>query len=167
MVSEPVYERSIYTFIIIHVALSDVSGRVAIQSNLPPGFLFCDPEIGFAHGSLKSPLHSSDLLHYTELDDCIQTMYLLGATNLFNVDSPLQLHFIYVKHHLKERWYFIDGAAVSTNGTCVTEFLLKEPNYDRGPQPMPEMNGTVQRILPKMLRKTVIAIEEIYMVSSR
>lgn len=133
--------------------LPEVTEKPSMQSNLPAGFTFCNPKVGLAHGSLQSPVHFTDLLHYTEVDDSFQSMYLLGATNLFNVNSPLQLHFISVKHHLKEGWYFADGALLSADGTRATQFLLDKPIYDRGTQPIEEMNRTVQRIVSKMLRK--------------
>ena len=123
-----------------------------MRSNLPLKFTLCSPGIGFAHGSLKSPLHATDLLHFTEVDDSVQTMYLFGATNLFNVNSPLQLHLISVKHHMEEDWYFADGVVLSIDCSRATEFLLDKAIYDRGPQTLDVMNGTVQRIIPKMFR---------------
>lgn len=129
--------------------------KAAVRSNLPPGSIFCNPEIGYAHGSLKSPLTDlTDLHHYTEVYDSFQTTYLLSAVDLLSPNSSMELHFISVKHHLEEGWYFADGAVLSTDGTCVKQFLLDKPIYDRGPQPVEEMNGIVQRIVPKMLRKS-------------
>ena len=87
------------------------------MSNLPSGFTFCNPEMGFDHGSLKSPDGITDLLHYTEVDESLQTMYLLAVTNLFKANSTQQLQLIIVKHHIKERWYFADGAILSADGS--------------------------------------------------
>lgn len=91
----------------------EVKEEVTLRSNLPFRYTLCNPEIGFAQGSLKYPTHSTGLLHYTEVDGDIRTVYLFGATNLYNINLPLQLHLIFVKHHMKEGWYFADGAILS------------------------------------------------------
>ena len=127
--------------------------KTATQSNLPEGCTFCNPEIGFAHGSLKSPMNVTDLLHYTEIDESFQMMYLLLVTNLFDASSTEQLQLIIVKHHLKEGWYLADGALLSSDGTRAVCFLLEKPVYNRGPLPLEEINGVVQRVVPKMLRQ--------------
>ena len=123
----------------------------ATQSNLPEGCTFCNPEIGFAHSSLKSAMGVTDLLHYTEVDESFQTMYLLVVTNLFDAGSTQQLQLITVKHHLRKGWYLADGVLLSSDGTCAICFLHEKPAYNRGSQPLEEMNRVVQRIMPKML----------------
>ena len=130
--------------------------KADIRSNLPSGFTFCSPNLGLAHGSLKSP-SLTDLLHYTEVDDSFQTVYLLSTVDLFGPNSTLKLHFIFTKHHLEEGWYFTDGVILSNDATCAMGFLLDKPVYDRGPRPMEEVNRVVQRILPKMLRKSGVS----------
>lgn len=131
-------------------------GKPAIRSNLPPGFTFCDPEIGFAHGSLKSPPGVSDLLHCVNMDECFHTVYLLAVANLFDSSSLLELFFISMKHHLEEGWYFGDGVVLSADRTHATRFLADDPVYERGPGSMEEMNTIVRRVVPEMLRKSGI-----------
>lgn len=124
----------------------------ATRSNLPSGYTFCNPGIGLAHGSLKS--YSTDvtpLLHYTEVDDTFQTTYVLDAINLFSRSSK-ELHFLLVKHHIKEGWYLADGVVLSSDYQ-VNKFLLDKPYYARSYEAMDKMNETVKRIVPKMLRK--------------
>lgn len=136
----------------------EVTEKVAIQSNLPSEFTFCNPEIGFAHGSMRCSLYEyTDLLHYTEKDESFQTVYLLCAADLFSTNSPLQLHFFSVRRRLEEDWYFVDGAVLSIDGTRATHFLLDKPIYDRVPQAIEEMNITVQRMLPRMLRRSGVS----------
>ena len=129
--------------------------KARIQSNLPPGYTFCHPDIGFAHASLKAPTTDNiELVHYTEVESSFQILYLLSAVNLFTTDLPLELQFFCVKHHLEEGWYFVDGVVVSMDATYALRFLRDEAIYDRGFQPLEEMNQMVQRIVPKMLQKS-------------
>ena len=142
-------------FICIEIPADKVS-KAAIRGNLPPGYTFCNPEIGFA--SLKTP--STDrvhLLHCTEVEDSLQTLYVLSAVGLFSPNSPLELHFTFVKHHLEEGWYFADCAVVSNDATFAVQFLLDKPIYDRGPRPLEDMNRVVQRVVPQMLRKSGVS----------
>ena len=133
--------------------IPDEIRKPATQSNLPAGYVFCNPEVGFAHGSLKSTANVTDLLHCTEADEYFQTMYLLAITNLFDATSAKHLQLITVKYHLKERWYLADGVLVSSDGIHALQFLSEKPVYSRGPQPLEEMNGIVQRVVPEMLRR--------------
>ena len=131
--------------------------KPAIQSNLPPGFTFCDPRIDFAHCSFKCPINFTNLLHCVDVEKHIHTVYLLIVANLFDSSLPLELYMISMKHHLKEGWYFADGAVLSSDGAYATRFLVEEPVHERAPGAMEEMNRTVQRIVPKMLRKSGIS----------
>lgn len=130
--------------------------KVATRSNLPQGFTFCNPGIGLAHCSLKNPNGVTELLHYTEVDNSLQTMYVLSVTNLFET-SPQQLYFVMVKHHIKHNWYIADGAILSADGRCATQYLLREPFHSRGPSTMDEMNGIVARIIPRMLKENGVS----------
>ena len=59
----------LHAFICIEIPADKVS-KAALRGNLPPGYTFCNPEIGFA--SLKTP--STDrvhLLHCTEVEDVL------------------------------------------------------------------------------------------------
>ena len=103
----------------------DEMEKGATRSNLPPGFTFCNPEMGFDHGSLKSPDGVTDLLHYTEVDESLQTVYLLAVTNLFKAYSTQLLQLIIVKHHIKERWYFADGAILSADVVTLHATFLR------------------------------------------
>lgn len=132
--------------------LQEDEGKKGVQSNLPHGFVLCNPEIGFAHGSIKMPINYTNVLHYTEVNGVIETVYLLCANNLFNINLPLELHFISIKHHKEEDWYFAEGILLSSDGTCAIKFLLEKAVYDRNPQAMDEMNRTVQKVIPEMLR---------------
>ena len=125
--------------------------KAATQSNLPVGYTFINPQIGFAHGSLKSPMGITDLLHYTKVDEYFQTMYILAVSDLFDDTSTKQLQLITVKHSLKEGWYLADGVLLSSGGA---QFLSEKPVYSRGPQALEEMNGIVQKIVPDMLRQS-------------
>ena len=133
--------------------------EVATRSNLPQGFLFCNPEIGFAHGSIKNPdaIGITDLLHYTEVDESLQTMYLLAVTNLFESGLPQQLYFIMAKHHIVHKWYFIDGVVLSDDGRHATRYLLEEPFHSRESKTMEEVNAVVAKIVPLMLKKSGVS----------
>ena len=128
--------------------------KAATQSNLPEGFTFCNPEMGYAHGSFKSPMGITDLLHYTEVDASFQMVYALVVNNLFDANLTEQLQLITVKHHLKDGWYLADGVLLSNDVTHAICFLNERPVHNRGPQPLEEMNRVVQRIVPEMLRQS-------------
>lgn len=146
----------------VDVMVPEEIEKTAALSNLPPGFTFCNPDMGLAHGSLKSYIADATcLLHYTEDNGPFKTTYVLDAINLFSADSPLELHFIYVKHNLDESRYFADGAVLSNDGTHALKFLLDEPFYDRGPNALEELNGTVERVIPQMLRRNGVPSLEI------
>lgn len=129
----------------------------AIRSNLPTGYVFCDPAIGFAHGSFKNPLNLTDLLHYADVDGNFHTVHLLVVANLFDSKSPQELYLISIKHHLKEGWYFVDGAVLSSDATHATRFLVDDPVYERDPKAMEELNITLHRVIPEMLRKSGVS----------
>ena len=131
--------------------------RPAIRSNLPLGYTFCDPSIGFAHGSIKSPTNNADLLHCAHVDEHFHTVYLLSVANLFDSSSPMELCLISMKHHLQEGWYFVDGVVLSPDATRATRFLVDEPVYKRKIKALEEINGIVQRIMPEMLQKSGIS----------
>ena len=136
----------------------EVMKKETIRLNLPSGYFFCKPELGLAHGSIKSPLLDvTGLLHYTEVDESFQTVYLLDAIDMCDTNSPLQLHFLFFKHHLQEGWYFADGAILSSDASQATKFLLDKPFYERSLQAMEEINRMVQDIVPKMLRKNGVS----------
>jgi len=128
--------------------------KPAIRSNLPPGFTFSDPRMGFAQGSIKSPIGCTDIFHCVDVDEDFHTVYLLVAANLFDSNSPLELYFIFMKRHLNEGWYFADGVVLSSDCTCATRFLVQEPVYERIPEELEEVNRRVQRMVPEMLRKS-------------
>ena len=128
--------------------------KAATQSNLPVGYTFMNPQVGFAHGSLKSPMGITDLLHYTKVDEYFQTIYLLAVTDLFDATSTKQLQLITVKHSLKEGWYLADGMVLSSDGTHALRFLSEKPVYSRGPGALEEMNEVVQKVVPDMLRQS-------------
>ena len=110
-----------------------------------------NPEIGL---TLKiAPTHTY-LPHYTESIGFIQTVYILVAKNLFGVNSldSVQLYMIFVKHHLREGWYFADGVDLSENGAHATKFLHNAA-YTKRAQTIAEMNQTIERIVPIMLRE--------------
>lgn len=131
--------------------------KPAIRSNLPPGFTFCDPGLGLAHGSLKSPMGVSDLLHCVNVDGCFRTVYLLSVANLFDLSSAVELYLISMKHHVEEGWYFVDGVVLSTDGTRAMRFLTDEPVYERDPESLEEMNAVAGNVVPEMLRKSGIS----------
>ena len=132
--------------------------RAAIESNLPPGYTFCNPNIGLAHRSLRTPFTDhANVLHCTEVDSSLQTLYTLSAVGLFDANATLELHFVSVKHYLEEGRFFVDGAIVSNDGTRAVRFLHEDPIYDRGPLPLEEMSRVLQRVVPLMLRKSGVA----------
>lgn len=123
-----------------------------IRNNLPPGFIFCDPKLGFAHSSFKVPKEIAILFHCTNLDECFCTLYLLTVANLFDPTLPLELYFISIKKHLKEEWYFLDSVILSSDGSSAIKFLIDDPAHERSSESLEEMNRTVKRIVPEMFR---------------
>ena len=133
--------------------------RPAVQSYLPSGFTMCSPELGFAQGSLKTPVGHTDLLHCVEVDDPFQTTYLLRTTNIRSADSKqlcIYIDIITIKHHMVEGWYFADGALLSTNGIHATKFLL-DASYTYHSQSITEMNKVVEKVIPMMLRRSGVS----------
>lgn len=135
--------------------IPDQCEKPAVQTYLPPGFILCNPEIGFDHCSLKLPAGHSILLHCIEMNDSFKTMYMLAHANIQSDDSP-ELYFITVRHHLVEGWYFADGVHLSISGSHATEFLLNT-DYTRRSQSIEEMNSIVEKVVPKMLREKGIS----------
>ena len=128
--------------------------KAATKSNLPVGYTFCNPQIGLAQSSFKCFTDITILLHYTEVNEYFQTMYLFAVTDLFNATSTKQLQLFTFKHNLKEEWYLADGVLLSSDGTCALRFLSETPVYSRGPQALEEMNGIIHKIVPNMLRRS-------------
>lgn len=128
--------------------IPDETKKPALQNYLPPGFILCHPDIGFAHGSLKLPVDYVSLLHHTEITDTFQMTYILAQCG----GAQMKLAFIIVKHHLHEGWYLADGALIAVNDISITQFL-HNTHYTRRYQSIKEMNILVKSIVPKMLRE--------------
>lgn len=125
----------------------DQRKKPTLQNYLPPGFIICHPEIGFADGSLKLPVDYLNLLHYTEINDPFQVMYMIAKSD----GSHTELAFVIVKHHLHERWYLADGVHFLANDIGNIRFL-HNTLYTRRSQTIEEMKELVKNIVPKMLR---------------
>ena len=113
------------------------------------------------HPDVKIPFRVppgyTSLLHYTEVANSVQTIYVLVADNLFSSNSldTVQMCIITVKRHMVEGWCFADGTLLSACCTKAIEFLHYAPYTNRS-QSIEDMSSSVERILPKMLRENGI-----------
>lgn len=123
-----------------------------LKNYLPSGFTLCHPEIlGLEAGSLKLPAGHTVLLHYSEMSEHFNTIYMLAHADVPTNGSKL-LSIYKIKHHLTEGWYFADGLLMSSDGAHVTRFLHNTA-YTKRSQSIEEMNNIVKKMIPEILRK--------------